>query len=382
MSLSADEKWMQVALDAARQARRIAPPNPAVGCAIVRDGQLLATGYTHHPGSDHAEIDAIRNATAKGIKLRGTTFYVTLEPCSHQGRTPPCTRSLIREGVARVVIATLDPNPLVAGRGVQQLQEAGIEVEVGVLEEEARLSNCGFLTRMISNRPWVRLKTAVSVDGQTALINGQSQWITGPKAREATHQLRAESQAILTGIGTVLADNPQMNVRLPGINAKLTKYVLDTHGRCPLSAKIFEDGSPVVIFVGTHVSDEKVQALLTRAQSVRRVPETDQGLDLNSVMTSIGADSINLVHVEAGAQLSGSLIQANLVDELVVYVGACLLGSGQPLASLPQLQSMQEVRRFKLTSVRALDDDVEIRYMFLGRPLLANLNVCAKAVAL
>ena len=354
-----DRDWMLEAIAESRKGRFIAPPNPAVGCVIVRDGIEIARGYTHAPGSAHAEIDAINNAKKAGLSVEGATFYVTLEPCSHYGRTPPCALRLIQEKAARVVAALRDPNPLVAGKGLAMLEQAGIQGDCGVCRQEAYDANIGFLTRMQRSTPWVRMKTAASLDGRTALANGQSQWITGPQARRAGHLLRAQAQGILTGIGTVLADDPQMNVRLEGDYPNPVKYVVDRWAQTPLGARILQ-GRPCVIFAGKSADSAKIAALEQAGAEVRIVDETAAGLDLHAVIASIGADAVNELHVEAGAGLSGALLAAGLVDEIVCFCAPCLMGEGLPIARLPQCQTMDQVERWRFCDVCRVGEDLQL----------------------
>lgn len=353
--------WMREALAESAKGRLIAPPNPAVGCVIVREGREVSRGFTHAPGSAHAEVDAIQNAIAKGLNVEGATAYVTLEPCSHYGRTPPCALRLVKEKIGRVVVATLDPNPLVAGRGVKILEDAGIPVTVGVCEEEAIESNIGFLTRMRTGRPWVRMKVASSIDGLTALANGQSQWITCEKSRNDGQLMRAHAQGLLTGIGTVLADDPQMNVRLPGNLPSPRKYVLDSNARTPVTAKILK-GQPATIFVSKDAFDLDVNALKDAGAEVKVLPVSvdGAGLDLTSAVKAIAEDGVNVLHVEAGAGVNGALLREGLVDEIVCYVAPAIMGHGPGWAFLPEFTSMDEVLRWKFHRIEHVGDDLKI----------------------
>ena len=285
MTVEQDELFMRAALQEARNGLYFAPPNPAVGCVLVRDGRIIARGFTHAPGSRHAEIDAIENAKAQGIDVRGATAYVTLEPCSHYGRTPPCALRLIDEGIGRVVAAMEDPNPLVAGRGLKMLQDAGVAVTNGVCRDEAYESNIGFFTRMRTGRPWVRLKTAVSLDGRSALSNGESRWITSEEARRRGRLWRARAQGILTGIGTVLSDNPQMSVREEKLPSPF-KFVLDSLALTPVTFNILQ-GQPATIFVGSDAPQSRVEVLEAAGASVVSLPGT-RSLDLGAALDYIG----------------------------------------------------------------------------------------------
>lgn len=356
----ADEFWMRQALETAKNAELIAPPNPAVGCVIVKDGVELGRGSTQAPGSAHAEISAINDVYAKGMTSEGATFYVTLEPCSHYGRTPPCALRLIKEKAARVVVGTTDPNPLVAGRGIAMLKDAGIAVTTGVCETEAIESNIGFITRMKRGTPWVRMKLAASLDGRTALENGMSRWITSEDSREDGRLMRAHSQGILTGVGTVRADNPQMNVRLPGNWKDPPKFVCDARGSIPSESRILE-GAPCTVFVAESASEEAVERITAAGAQTVRVAETELGkLDLGEVLHEIGKREVNVLHVEAGARLSGSLMTAGLVDEIVLYVAPCFMGSGKVLASLPHFERMQDIYRWRYHAVATAGSDLKI----------------------
>ncbi len=351
-------RFMRMALEEVRKGRYIAPPNPSVGCVIVKDGCVISRGYTHAPGSCHAEIDALDNAKAAGADVRGSTVYVTLEPCAHYGRTPPCAVRLAQEGVGRVVAAVLDPNPLVAGKGLKILKDAGIEVVCGVCEEEAYESNIGFMTRMRTGRPWVRLKIATSLDGFTALENGQSRWITSEAARTAGRFLRARSQGLLTGSGTVFTDNPQMNVRCEGLPDPV-KYIVATHAALSPDMKIFA-GRPAVVFTSRASCGKNADKLVAAGIEVRLVDEAEGGLDLRQVIDSIGADQVNELHVEAGARLNGALMCAGLADEIVCYASPSFMGSGRPVAALPVFEHMDQVLRWKFHAIGTAGEDLEL----------------------
>lgn len=358
MTASRDEFFMRAALEQARLGTYIAAPNPAVGCVIVKDDVIVARGYTHAPGSQHAEIDALMNAQAAGVDVAGATVYVTLEPCSHYGRTPPCAARLIQEGVGRVVAALKDPNPLVSGKGLKMLQDAGIEVACGVCREEAYESNIGFFTRMKTGLPWVRLKTAVTLDGRTALNNGASRWITCEQARRKGRLWRARAQGILTGIGTVLADNPQMSVREEKLPSP-EKFVVDSQALTPVTFNILQ-GQPTTIFVGPKAPESRTEALQAAGARVRRVEENYDGLNLREVLACIAQNGVNELHVEAGAKLSGALLEAGLVDEIVCYIAPAMMGEGLPFAYLGPFKQMHDVLRWKFVSVEKIGDDLEV----------------------
>ncbi|MFO1425294.1 MAG: bifunctional diaminohydroxyphosphoribosylaminopyrimidine deaminase/5-amino-6-(5-phosphoribosylamino)uracil reductase RibD, partial [Candidatus Competibacteraceae bacterium] len=313
---------MACALALARRGLYGTDPNPRVGCVLVREGTIVGEGWHERAGEPHAEANALEMA---GERARGATAYVTLEPCCHYGRTPPCTDALLRAGITRMVAAMLDPNPRVAGRGLAQLRAAGIRVECGLLEAEAQALNPGFIQRMTQGRPFVRVKLAMSLDGRTALASGQSQWLTGEAARQDVQRLRARSSAILTGIGTVLADDPSLNVRLPEAPRQPSRVILDTELRTPPTARTLRLPGSVLLF--TAVADPATQAPLRVAVAeIIVVPRAEQGLDLRAVMAELARRECNEIHVESGPTLAGALLQAGLMDELVVYIAPLLLG--------------------------------------------------------
>jgi len=363
-----DREFMAEALALAANGLYDTKPNPAVGCVLVKDGRVLATGWTAPAGGPHAERVAL---AAAGTDARGATAYVTLEPCCHQGRTGPCTRALIEAQVARVVFAGHDPNPRVNGGGARELAAAGIEVEGGVLEREAEPLNRGFFARMRRGRPWVRVKIAASLDGRTALANGESQWITGPAARGDVHIWRARSGAVLTGSGTVLRDDPSLDARREeaGIDAKLgikqpLRVVLDSRLRTPPSARTLTLPGEVLIFT-TLVADE-AQLVLERAgarvERVDAVPTpTGERCDLRQVLARLAKLEVNDVWVEAGARLSGALLDAGLIDELIIYMAPRLLGDGaRGMFAVPALASLADAWRLSFEDIRTLGDDVRI----------------------
>lgn len=369
-----DQAWMRDALALAAQAGRETLPNPRVGCVLVKEGQVIGRGFTQALGQAHAEVMALRDAQARGFDARGATAYVTLEPCSHFGRTPPCANALIEAGIARVVAALEDPNPQVAGQGLARLQAAGIQVAHGLMAQEASELNCGFLKRMRTGLPWVRLKIAASLDGVTALANGQSQWITDFAAREDGHRWRARADLILTGIGTVLADDPQLNARVSTSNGPqvigIPKMVLDSDLRLPLNAKVVS-GAPLCV-VHSRRHPEKEAALQALGVSLLYLPSADGmdgGIDLPALLQYLGQQQMNEVHIEAGARLSGALIAADRVDELLIYLGGKLLGSGMPLFHLPPLTHVNQARELSIFEAQPLGKDVRIR---------ARVNFCSR----
>ena len=361
------------ALQLAQQAIPLSAPNPRVGCVIVSaNSQIIGRGHTQRPGEAHAEIMALRDAASRGASVAGSTVYVTLEPCSHHGRTPPCCDALIAAGVGRVMVALADPNPLVAGQGLQRLRAAGIDVHLAdadsAVARAARDINIGFLRRMQQGRPWVRLKTASSLDGRTALANSQSQWITGEAARADVQHWRARACAVLTGIGTVLYDDPLLNVRLPQAPRQPHLIVLDTQLRTPLDARLWRVADRQVWLCTTEAAAgdstirQRATALQAAGASVLFLPADAQGrTDLDALLRELGRRAINEVHVEAGATLNGALLQQGHVDEMLAYVAPLLLGPGQPLAALPVLGNLDHAARWQLCEARALDNDVRLR---------------------
>lgn len=355
-----DIAWMRRALALAEAVTNITTPNPRVGCVIVRDGVLLGAGATQAVGGPHAEVCALRDAAARGVDVRGATAYVTLEPCSHFGRTPPCCDALAAAGLGRVVAAMGDPNPLVNGRGMARLRAAGIQTVAGICEEEALALNIGFVARMSRGTPWAWLKTAASLDGRSALENGQSQWITGPQARDDGHRWRARSCVVLTGIGTVLHDNPRLNVRALETPRQPRKALIDGDFRLPEDALLIE-GAPLLVFTARE-DDAKAARLAQRGVQVILLPGERSGtVDLPAVMQWLAEDGVNEVHVEAGPGLNGALLRAGCIDELISYVAPVLLGDAQPMARLPALNSLAQARRFEFTDMVRLGADVRVR---------------------
>lgn len=352
-----DAAHMARALAAAETARFRAAPNPAVGCVIARGETVIATGATGPVGTAHAEARAL---AAAGEAARGATAYVTLEPCNHHGRTPPCADALIDAGVARVVVATADPNPLAAG-GLARLRAAGVEVHVGTAEAEARWQLRGFLSRVTRNRPWVRLKLAASLDGRTAMASGESQWITGSAARADVQWLRAESDCVLTGIGTLLADDPAMTVRLApdalGVDTveQPLRVLVDSRLRCPAGARWLREPGRTLIYSGANAASHSLPA------EVVQMPLVSARVELGAVLADLARREVNLVHLEAGATLAGAAVQAGVVDELVVYVAPTLLGdAARPLAVLPGLAELAGAPRFTVREVSQIGEDLRV----------------------
>lgn len=331
-------------------------PNPRVGCVLVADGRIVGSGWHRRAGEAHAEVHALREA---GKAARGATAYVTLEPCSHHGRTPPCADALISAGVARVVMAVADPNPQVAGAGSAKLRAAGIAVESGLMEAAARELNVGFFARMTRGTPWLRSKIAMSLDGRTALANGVSQWITGDAARHDVQHWRARSCAVLTGIATVLADDARLNVREIESARQPLRVVLDSRLRVPPTARILEGGN-VLIYTATHDSI-KTAALKKSGASVCVLPGGDGYVDLPAMMRDLAQRGCNEVLAEAGSTLNGALLRAGLVDELLLYVAPQLLGDGtRGVAQLGELGGLDQRVNLKWRDMRQVGDDLRI----------------------
>lgn len=366
MAFSADDhRFMARALQLAERGLWTTRPNPRVGCVIVRDGEIVGEGAHLRAGEPHAEVHAI---AAAGERVRGATAYVTLEPCSHHGRTPPCADALIAAGVARVVAAMQDPNPRVAGEGLQRLREAGIDTAAGLLAAEAEALNPGFVRRMRDGRPYVRCKLAASLDGRTALASGESKWITAADARRDVHRLRARSCAVVTGSGTVRADDPSLTVRdvvlpeqWPG---QPLRVVLDSGLTTPPDASVVRgDGEVLILHAGD--APERADTLAAAGARVERIGRGASGLDLQAVLTRLAALQINEVLVEAGPTLAGAFVEAGLVDELVIYLAPHLMGhEGSPLMRLPGIQSMNLRVPLQIQDVRVVGSDLRI----LARP--------------
>jgi len=348
-----DHLHMARALQLAARGLFTTSPNPRVGCVIVRDGRVVGEGWHQRAGSPHAEIHALQVA---GEAARGATVYVTLEPCSHHGRTPPCAEALINAGVARVVAAMSDPNPLVAGGGIAMLTLAGIQAEVGLMAAEARALNPGFISRMTRQRPWVRLKTASTLDGKTALTNGASQWITGDAARADVQRLRARACALLTGSGTVLADNPRMNVRDVDIGRQPLRVVVDSTLRTP------PDTAILPALIACHHADPAARGALEQAGAeVVELPGAAGRVDLAALLALLAQRGVNELHVEAGAVLNGALLAARLVDEWVAYVAPMAVGDdARGLFAHPALTSLDDAARFRLSDVRQVGGDLRL----------------------
>ena len=355
-----DFTHMRQALAQAHQALFMTSPNPRVGCVITSaDGELLGQGHTQAAGQAHAEIMALRDAQSRGLDVTGAAAYVTLEPCAHQGRTGPCCDALIQSGIARVFASVQDPNPQVSGQGLARLRAAGIEVHTGLLEDKARELNIGFFKRMQHGTPWLRLKTAQSLDGQTALSNGASQWITGQSARDDGHHWRARACAVLSGIGTVLQDDPLLNVRAVDTPRQPDLLLVDSRLQTPLNAKLWQVKRRVVVFHA--LRDAEREAALT-AQGTTLVCLSGPGdkVDLHAMVQHLGQLNYNEVHVEAGHKLNGSLLNAGLIDELVVYLAPLLTGPGQSMAALPTLTNLAQAQTWQFSQTTPIGADLRL----------------------
>ena len=360
-------------LTLAALAQSTSAPNPAVACILIDEaGIRVGQGHTQPVGGPHAEVMALRDAAVQGYSVVAATAYVTLEPCSHHGRTPPCCDALIAAGIKKVVVFVVDPNPLVAGQGIAKLRAAGIEVEVLPLDSpeaiESRELNIGFFSRMIRKTPWVRMKIAASLDGQTALPDGQSQWITGEAARADGHAWRAKACAILTGVGTVLADNPRLDVRLTPNQRQPVIVIIDSRLETPLDAIILVASRARIIYAAVP-NDAKKAALEALGVMVVYLPGPDGKVDLAAVLRDLGKREINELHVEAGYKLNGSLIAAGLVDEFLIYLAPKLLCTGMGMAQLPPLTSLAEATHLRFLSTELIGDDVRLRARPIGREL-------------
>ncbi|MDP2810894.1 MAG: bifunctional diaminohydroxyphosphoribosylaminopyrimidine deaminase/5-amino-6-(5-phosphoribosylamino)uracil reductase RibD [Rhodocyclaceae bacterium] len=368
---AADHEFMARALQLARRGLYTATPNPRVGCVVVRDGAVIGEGWHERAGESHAEINALSAIVSAGGTAKGATAYVTLEPCSHFGRTPPCADALIAAGVSRVVAAMRDPNPQVAGEGLAKLAGKGIAVESGLMESDARELNIGFVSRMTRGRPWLRLKAASSLDGRTALNNGVSQWITGPDARRDVHAWRARACAVLTGYGTVKMDDPQLTVREVETTRQPLRVVVDSKLRVSPSARICNGGElSGRLLIVTAVEDESRAApLRMRGVEVLALPgtrpEASGKVDLAALLETLAQRGINEVHVEAGHRLSGALLSEGLVDELLIYLAPTLLGDrARGLVALPEFVDLSERHDLDILDLRRVGRDLRI----LARP--------------
>ena len=356
MFTAADHEFMGQALQLAARGLWTTTPNPRVGCIVVKDGAVVASGWHEKTGLPHAEALALE---AAGDRARGATIYLNLEPCSHHGRTPPCVDAIVAAGVKRVVAAIGDPNPKVAGGGFAKLRAAGIAVEQGLKEDEARELNIGFLARMTRGRPWVRMKVAASLDGRTALANGRSQWITGETARADGHRWRARACAVLTGFGTVRDDDPQLNVRGVDTPRQPLKIVVDSKFETSPSARLLKEGKTLV--VGAVNDVKRIATLKAAGAEVAVIPNDSGKVELFRLMEELARRELNEIHVEAGTKLNGSLLQAGVVDELLVYLAPNLIGdSGRGMFHLPELTELSQATALKVREVERVGEDLRI----------------------
>ena len=349
-----DERWMEMAIGLAEKGRYQAHPNPRVGCVIVKDGKLVGSGWHERPGKMHAEKVAL---AAAGERAEGATVYINLAPCSHHGRTPPCTQALLSAGVKRVVVAHDDPNPVATG-GLEQLAIAGIDVTIGPMSMAAKKLNRGFLNRIEKGRPFTIAKLAISADGRTAMPSGESQWISSELSREEVQHLRAQSGAIVTGIGTVLSDDPRLNVRHDRHKDKLQpmRVVIDPKAKLPASAKLFQSDGLVL-----QVVQEGQTTTPREGKTVLEVPSLEKGLDLKSLWAHLARLEINDILLECGPTLLGAALEQGLVNEMVLYIAPKLFGHGaMPLAILPEIQNMEDHHELNWVSMRKVGPDIEL----------------------
>lgn len=357
---------MRAALALAEQAIGVCDPNPRVGCVIVAaDGRTIGRGHTQQTGGAHAEVMALRDAAAGGESARGAAAVVSLEPCSHHGRTPPCADALIEAGIARVTVAMRDPNPLVAGAGLARLAAAGIEVAVapdGELADCAHALNVGFVSRMTRGRPWLRMKVAVSLDGRSALTNGQSRWITGEAARADGHAWRKRAGAVLTGVGTVIDDDPRLDVRRVETVCQPLRVVVDSRMQLPPTARIAQPPGSLLVYAAID-DGERRRALAAAGAEVALLPSPAGKVDLAAMLADLGQRGINELHVEAGEKLNGSLLREGLVDELLVYLAPRLLGDGRGLAAIGALARLDDSIDFRLVEATPIEGDLRLRLL-------------------
>lgn len=362
-----DHQFMSLALAEAQKSLYLSNPNPRVGCVIVKDGQVIGRGYTQRVGGPHAEVQALADANAHGFKTEGSTVYVTLEPCNHIGKTPPCVDALITAKPATVIVAMSDPNPLVAGKGLERLRAAGMDVRCGLLEAEAEALNPGFITRMTRGLPWVRMKIASTLDGKTALPSGQSQWITGPVARADGHHWRAQACAILTGVGTVKEDNPTLNVRDVKTERQPWKIIVDSKLETPLDANVLKNvkQSGVILVCASLDSEEnkgKAKAFESLGVKVISMANAHGKVDLPKLFTYLAKEHyLNEIHIEAGFKLNGSLLREDCVDELLLYYAPFLMGEGIGMANISPLTALADRQDWQFIDQGMFGPDLRVR---------------------
>jgi len=353
-----DHQFMARALKLARRGLYSTHPNPRVGCVITKNDQILTEGWHQKTGGPHAEAHAIYQTSAD---LNGSSAYVTLEPCSHQGRTPPCCDALIKAGITRVVIASMDPNPRVNGSGLEALNHAGITVEKGLMEDQARELNKGFFSLHEKFRPWVRLKTAASLDGRTAMASGESQWITAESARTDGQRFRAQSSAILTGINTVLVDDPSLTVRINGAERQPMRIILDSKLQMPVDAKLFQSSGEILILTCQQGESETALRLKDKGASIMTLTAEHERLSLTEVLDTLAVMNISELHVEAGRTLTGEFLKQDLADEIVIYLAPTILGDGaRGMFSIPGLEKLSQRKEVSWFDQRMIGDDLRL----------------------
>ena len=367
MYTAVDHQFMSQALAETQNALYLSNPNPRVGCVIVKEGDVIGRGHTQRVGGPHAEVQALADVTSKGLDPAGSTIYVTLEPCNHTGRTPPCVDALIAAKPAMVIVAMSDPNPLVGGKGLERLKAAGIDVRCGLLESEAQALNRGFISRMTRGLPWVRLKIAASLDGKTALSNGQSQWITGPLARADGHHWRAQACAILTGVGTVKEDDPSLNVRDVKTERQPWRIVVDSKLDTPLHAKVLSNSNAsgvilVCASLDSRESQEKAKAFKTLGVEVIAMANANGKVDLPKLFAYLAKERhMNEIHVEAGFKLNGSLLREDCVDELLLYYAPFFMGDGIGMANISPLMALDQRQDWQIIDQSLFGPDLRLR---------------------
>ena len=367
MYTAVDHQFMSQALAEAQNALYLSNPNPRVGCIIVKDGEVIGRGHTQRVGGPHAEVQALADVKSSGLDPAGSTIYVTLEPCNHSGRTPPCVDALIAAKPAMVIVAMSDPNPLVGGKGLERLKAAGIDVRCGLLESEAQALNRGFISRMTRGLPWVRMKIAASLDGKTALSNGQSQWITGPLARADGHHWRAQACAILTGVGTVKEDDPSLNVRDVKTERQPWRIIVDSKLETPLNAKVLNkpQASGVILVCASLDSEEsqaKAKAFEALGVEVIAMANANGKVDLPKLFAYLAKERhMNEIHVEAGFKLNGSLLREDCVDELLLYYAPFFIGEGMGMANISPLTALDQRQDWQLIDQSLFGPDLRLR---------------------
>lgn len=367
MYTAADHQFMSQAIAEAQNALYLSNPNPRVGCVIVKDGVVIGRGCTQRVGGPHAEVQALADARARGFDPTGSTVYVTLEPCNHIGRTPPCVDALIAAKPTTVIVSMSDPNPLVFGKGLERLKAAGIEVHCGLLESEARALNQGFISRMTRGLPWVRMKIAASLDGKTALPNGQSQWITGPSARADGHHWRAQACAILSGVGTVKEDDPSLNVRDVNTDRQPWRIIVDSKLETPLKAKVLSNpqASGVILVcasLDSRESQDKAKAFEALGIEVIAMANANSKVDLPKLFAYLAKERhMNEIHIEAGFKLNGSLLREDCVDELLLYYAPFFMGEGIGMANISLLTALDQRQDWQIIDQALFGSDLRLR---------------------